>query len=117
MTENRIITLENLNVKGMVKNRKLAKSISDAGWSQFVTFVEYKGAWYGCHSEKINRFFPSSKTCSGCGVVNQHLVLSDRTWVCTECGVVHDRDENAAINILNQSTVGATETLTPVETV
>ena len=117
VAENRIITLENLNVKGMVKNRKLSKSIADAGWSQFVTFVEYKGTWYGCHSEKINRFFPSSKTCSGCGAINQHLVLSDRTWVCTECGVVHDRDYNAALNILNQSTVGATETLTPVETV
>ena len=106
--ENRIITLENLNVKGMVRNRKLAKSIADAGWSQFVSMVEYKGKWYGCHAEKINRFFPSSKTCSECGAVNQDLTLSDRTWVCTNCGVVHDRDYNAAINIRNQSTVGAT---------
>lgn len=112
--KNRILTLENLNVKGMVKNRKLAKSISDAGWSQFVGFCQYKGEWYGCHTEKINRFFPSSKTCSECGAINHDLTLSDRTWVCTECGVIHDRDKNAAVNIKSNSpsllsTVGTTE--------
>ena len=108
--KNRIITLENLNVKGMVRNRKLAKSIADAGWSGFVSMIEYKGAWYGCHAEKINRFFPSSKTCSECGAINHDLTISDSKWVCTECGVVHDRDINAAINIQAQSTVGAAET-------
>ena len=108
--ENRIITLENLNVKGMVRNHKLAKSIADAGWSGFVSMIEYKGQWYGSQSEKINRFFPSSKTCHQCGAINQNLVLSDRTWVCTKCGLVHDRDINAALNIKDQSTVGATET-------
>jgi len=117
VTENRILTLENLHVKGMVRNRKLAKSISDAGWSEFVRQCEYKGAWSGCHVEQINRFFPSRKTCAECNAVNQDLTLSDRTWVCTECGVVHDREVNAAINIRNESTVGSTETLTPVETV
>lgn len=110
VTENRIITLENLNVSGMLRNHSLAKSISDAGWSQFANFSEYKGRWYGCHTEKIDRFFASSKTCNACGAVNQELTLSDRTWVCQSCGVIHDRDENAAINIRNQSTVGATET-------
>lgn len=105
--ENQVITLENLNVKGMVRNRKLAKSISDASWSELVKQVECKGAWYGCHVEKINRFFPSSKTCSECGYVNHDLTLSDRTWVCAECGVSLDRDVNAAKNILGQSTAGA----------
>ena len=105
----RLISLENLNVSGMMKNHKLAKSIGEVGWSQFVTFTEYKGVWYGCHIEKINRFFPSSKTCSACGQVNQDLTLSDRSWICKSCGVLHDRDINAAINILNQNTVGATE--------
>ncbi len=105
-----VITFETLHIKGMVRNHKLAKSISDAGWGQFIQFTEYKGAWYGAHVEKIDRFYPSTKTCSGCGVKNQDLTLSDRTWVCQSCGVIHDRDVNAAINIESQSTAGTAET-------
>lgn len=104
-----LIRFENLNIKGMVKNHNLAKSISDAGWAQFVRFVEYKGAWYGAYVEKIDRFFASSKTCSDCGTQNSLLKMSDREWACQECGVIHDRDVNAAINILNYNTVGTTE--------
>ena len=105
-----VITFETLHIKGMVKNHKLAKSISDAGWGQFIGFTEYKGAWYGAHIEKIDRFYASSKICSECGVKNQGLTLSDRTWACEVCGSIHDRDVNAAINIESQSTVGITGT-------
>ncbi len=105
-----VITFETLHIKGMVRNHKLAKSISDAGWGQFIGFTEYKGAWYGAHVEKVDRFYASTKTCSECGIKNQDLTLSDRTWVCQSCGVVHDRDVNAAINIESQSTVGTTGT-------
>ena len=105
-----VITFETLHIKGMVRNHKLAKSISDAGWGQFIAFTEYKGEWYGSHIEKIDRFYASTKTCSECGVKNQDLTLSDRTWICQSCGSIHDRDVNAAINIESQSTVGTTET-------
>ncbi len=105
-----VITFETLHIKGMVRNHSLAKSISDAGWGQFIQFTEYKGAWYGAHVEKIDQFYASTKTCSDCGVKNQALTLSDRTWVCQSCGSVHDRDVNAAINIESQSTVGTAET-------
>ncbi len=101
------IGLESLNVAGMVKNHSLAKSVSDAGWSQFVTFVEYKAAWAGSEVVRHDRWFASSKTCNDCGAVNNALKLSDRTWVCQSCGVIHDRDENAAKN-LRPSTVGTT---------
>ncbi len=101
------IGLESLNVAGMVKNHNLAKSVSDAGWSQFVTFVEYKAAWAGSEVVRHDRWFASSKTCNDCGAVNKTLKLSDRTWVCQTCGVIHDRDENAAKN-LRPSTVGTT---------
>ncbi len=104
-----LIRFENLNIKGMVKNHSLAKSIADAGWSQFVRFVEYKGEWYGTYVEKIDRFFASSKICSDCRAKNALLKISDREWACSECGVLHDRDVNAAINILNWNTVGTTE--------
>ncbi len=103
-----VITFETLHIKGM--DHKLAKSISDAGWGQFIAFTEYKGEWYGAHVEKIDRWYASTKICSDCGAKNQDLTLSDRTWVCESCGVVHDRDVNAAINIESQSTVGTTVT-------
>ena len=107
--ENQVIGLETLNVVGMLSNHNLAKSISDAGWSSFVNMLAYKGAWYGCEIKRISQWFPSSKLCSGCGTKNQLLKLSDRAWTCQNCGVVHDRDRNAAINILNESTAGAAE--------
>lgn len=94
-----VICIEDLNVDGMLKNHKLAKSISDASWSEFVRQLEYKSAWYGRTLVKVDRFYPSSKTCSCCGHVNQDLVLSDREWMCTNCQTVVDRDLNAAYNI------------------
>lgn len=104
-----LIRFENLNITGMVRNHNLAKSITDAAWGQFVRMVEYKGAWYGAYVEKVDRWFASSKTCSDCGAKNTVLKLSDREWACSECGVLHDRDVNAAINILNYNTEGASE--------
>jgi putative transposase len=104
------IRLEDLNIKGMVQNGKLAKSISDAGWSQFVMFLRYKAQWSGGTILNVDRFFPSSKLCSECGEKHQTLQLSDREWVCLNCSTLHDRDVNAAINILNARTAGAAET-------
>ncbi len=103
------IAFEDLNVTGMLKNHHLAKAIADAGWSQFVGFCAYKAGWTGGQVEKRDRFLASSKLCSACGELNHHLKLSDCQWVCPGCGTVHDRDENAAINILNGTTLGARE--------
>ena len=104
------IAFESLNVNGMLKNHHLAKSIQDAGWSQFTRFCEYKAKWTGGQVANVDRFFPSSKLCSVCGEINHSLKLSDRTWICLGCGAVHDRDYNAATNILNECTAGAAET-------
>ena len=97
--ENQTICLEDLNVKGMMKNRKLAKHIGDVGWGIFFQFLKYKSDWYGKNIIKIGRFEPSSKTCSKCGYVKKDLSLKDREWKCPDCGSEHDRDINAAINI------------------
>ena len=97
-----IIICEDLNVKGMIKNHKLSKHIADASWGNFVTLLQYKCDWYGKQLIKVNRFFPSSKCCSDCGWINHGLNLSDREWTCKSCGVVHDRDVNASINILKE---------------
>ena len=96
-----IIALEDLNVKGMVKNHKLSKHISDASWGTFVRLLEYKASWNDKQIVKINRFYPSSKTCSKCGWINQNLNLSDREWICHN-GHILDRDLNAAQNILKE---------------
>jgi putative transposase len=93
------IVIEDLNVKGMIKNHHLAKSISDCSWGEFVRQLTYKSDWYGKNLIKIGRFEPSSKLCSNCGIVNRELRLSDREWVCSNCNTKHDRDTNAAINI------------------
>jgi putative transposase len=105
------IALETLNVSGMVKNHHLAQAIQDVGWSQFVSFVKYKQCWNGGVTHHVDHWFASSKLCSACGAKNNKLKLSDREWVCLDCGTSHDRDENAGINILVESlnTVGATE--------
>ena len=95
------ICIEDLNVAGMVKNHKLAKSISDCSWYEFVRQLEYKSEWYGKNLIKIGRFEPSSKLCSVCGTINQDLTLKDREWTCKSCGTIHDRDINASINIKN----------------
>ena len=102
INENQVICLEDLNVKGMVKNHRLAESISECSWYEFVRQLEYKGRWYGRTIIKIDRFFPSSKTCSNCGFIKESLNLSERKWTCSKCGTNHDRDLNAAKNILKQ---------------
>jgi putative transposase len=99
--ENQSIALEDLNIKGMLKNHKLAGSISDVGWGMFVDMLEYKAKWYGVNILRIGRFEPSSKTCSGCGYINKELTLSDREWSCPECGSILNRDLNASVNIKN----------------
>lgn len=101
VTEYDIIALEDLNIKGMIKNRKLSKHIADASWGTFVRFLEYKAEWNDKKVVKINRFYPSSKTCNECGWINQNLKLSDRKWTCKN-GHHLDRDENAAKNILDE---------------
>lgn len=93
------IAIENLSVKNMVKNHSLARAISDCGWGEFRRRLEYKAKWYGSEVKVIGRFEPSSKMCHVCGAINKELTLKDRLWTC-ECGAIHDRDINAAINIL-----------------
>ena len=101
-----LIGMEDLNVRGMVRNRRLAKAISTTGWGIFRCMLEYKGGWYGSTVHPVDRFFPSSKTCSQCGSVVAELPLSVRDWQCPACGASHDRDINAAINILNETRAG-----------
>jgi putative transposase len=98
--ENQTIAVEDLAVRNMVKNHKLARSISDASWGELVRQLTYKAAWYGRNLVKIDRWFPSSKRCGNCGHIVDKLGLSIREWTCSKCGVVHDRDLNAANNIL-----------------
>jgi IS605 OrfB family transposase len=97
--ENQIVCVESLQVKNMVKNPRLAKAISDVGWGEFVRQLEYKARWYGRVLVKIDKFYPSSKRCFECGHVLDSLPLDIRTWTCPACGIVHDRDINAAKNI------------------
>ena len=104
--ENQVICLEDLSVKGMERNHKLAKSVTDASFSRFVSMLEYKAEWYGRKIVKIDRFYPSTQLCSGCGYKNESVKglhgLKVREWICPECGKVHDRDLNAARNILKE---------------
>lgn len=102
INENQVIVLEDLNVSGMVKNRKLSKAISDLGLYELRRQFEYKSNWYGRELVFVSRWFPSSKLCSDCGDKNDNLRLSDRTYVCTSCGCVKDRDLNASVNILSE---------------
>lgn len=96
-----LVILEDLNIKGMVKNHKLAGAISDCGWNMFEAMLKYKAEWKGKRVEYIGRFEPSSKICSSCGSINNDLKLSDREWTCSNCNTTHDRDKNAAKNILS----------------
>ena len=102
VTQYDVICIENLNVCGMVKNHCLAKAIADASWSSFTTMLDYKCSWYGKTLVKIDRWYPSSKICHECGHKLDSLDLNTREWTCPECGSVHDRDWNAAINILRK---------------
>ena len=99
LNENQVICMEDLNVSGMMKNHKLARSIQELSLFRFETILKYKSNWYSRNIINIDRFYPSSKTCSDCGYINNELKLSDREWICTDCGVIHDRDLNAAINM------------------
>lgn len=97
------IAIEDLNVAGMLKNHKLAKSISDASFSLFYNTLTYKAAWYGKEVVKVDRWFASSKTCSCCGWVDENLTLADRVFHCKTCGLILDRDLNASQNILQEA--------------
>ena len=100
VNENQVICAENLAVKNMIKNPKLAKPIADASWGEFTRQLAYKANWAGRTYVEIDRFFPSSKRCSCCGFVKDKLLLDVRSWICPECGTTHDRDVNAARNVL-----------------
>jgi len=104
------VCVEDLNLKGMLKNRSLSKSVSDLGWAKFSAMLEYKALWAGKTLLKAGRFFPSSKLCNSCGLKNSNLKLSNKIWTCS-CGACHDRDENAAINLKNYflNTLGTRE--------
>lgn len=104
--ENQIICIEDLNVKGLVKNHKLAKSISDVSWYEFTRQLAYKAEWKGRTLVKINRFFPSSQICSSCQHKGGKKALNIREWVCANCGTIHDRDINASINIKTEGLSG-----------
>lgn len=111
--ENQAIGVEDLAVKGLARTR-LAKSVHDAGWAQFVAMLEYKATRYGRTLVKIDRFEPTSQTCSTCGVKDGPKPLHIREWTCTACNTLHDRDHNAAINIKTAAGLAATACRAPV---
>ena len=102
--ENQTICIEDLNVKGMIRNHKLAKSIASVSWAKFFEMLEYKASWYGNELHRVPTMYPSSQTCSSCGCRNPRIKnLSIRIWECPKCHAVHDWDTNAGINILKKA--------------
>lgn len=106
ISENQVVCIEDLNVKGMLQNDKVAKSIADVSWSEFVRQLTYKAKWNNRTLVKVDRFFPSSQICSHCGHKDGKKELSVRRWTCPNCGTNHDRDINAAINIRTEGLSG-----------
>jgi putative transposase len=104
-----LVAVEDLNIEGMLANHKLAKSISDCSWGEFIKQLEYKGLWYGCEVKKIGRFDPSSKLCNECGYKMEEMPLNIRDWECPQCHTWHNRDINAAKNILKLALSGRQE--------
>lgn len=102
INENQVICMEDLNVKGMLRNHKLAESIQEMNFGEFKRMLEYKANWFNRRIVYVDRFYPSSKTCHNCGYINKELKLSDRQWICPHCGEVIERDYNAALNILDE---------------
>lgn len=102
INENQVICMEDLNVKGMLRNHKLAESIQEMNFGEFKRILEYKAKWFNRRIVYADRFYPSSKTCNHCGYINKQLKLSDRQWVCPQCGEVIERDYNASLNILEE---------------
>ena len=94
--------MEDLNVKGMLRNHKLAESIQEMNFGEFKRILEYKVKWYNRKIIYVDRFYPSSKTCHNCGYINKQLKVNGRQWVCAQCGAVIERDYNAALNILDE---------------
>jgi putative transposase len=116
VNENQVIVVENLAVKNMVKNHKLASAISDCGWGMFGTMLNYKAEREGKVYLEIDRFFPSSKTCHVCHLQVSSLPLDARTWTCEYCQTTHDRDVNAAINIRDEGLrILSLEAILPLE--
>jgi putative transposase len=97
--ENQVLCVESLSVKNLLKNHRLAKAIADVGWGELIRQLQYKAAWYGRSVVAIDKRYPSSKRCYDCGHVLESLSLDVRSWSCPACGVSHDRDINAALNI------------------
>jgi putative transposase len=105
--ENQTLAVEDLTVRNMVRNHTLARAISDASWSEMLRMLEYKAGWYGRRVVKVDRWYPSSKTCSACGTLAASMPLSVREWTCSGCGAQHDRDINAARNVLTAGLAAA----------
>ena len=103
--ENQVICMEDLNVSGMLKNHKLAESIQELNLGEFRRMLESKANWYGRKLVFVDRFYPSSKTCNHCGYINKKLKLSDRQWICPDCGEIIERDYNAALNIRDEGII------------
>lgn len=116
VNDNQVICIESLKVKNMIRNQKLSKAIADAGWSEFARQLAYKAEWAGRKLVAIDQWFPSSKRCSACGYISEAMPLDVREWQCPECWARHDRDVNAANNILaaGQAVIALGESVSPV---